>query len=104
MERRDTEVKKVRIQEVRQIVCSASFLSGHSGKINGICSYSKDKMATGGEDGTIRLWDLASMESLGCLRGHSKGIRALISLPNGNLVSGSSDKTIRIWNTSVAKN
>ncbi|KAL4433374.1 hypothetical protein ABPG74_017478 [Tetrahymena malaccensis] len=96
----ENALQTVKISDIRKIVCSADFVSGHTRQINSICTYGPNKVATGGEDNTIRLWNLETMECLLCLRGHTQGVRDLISLPNGFLVSASYDKLIKIWNTS----
>lgn len=60
-----------KINDLRKIVCSAEFVSGHSKPITAICSYLENKVATGGEDNCIKLWDLENMECLDSLRGHT---------------------------------
>ena len=60
------------------------------------------KIAAGGSDGVIHLWDLTTGSSLGLLRGHSSDIFAL-RWDGGNdgprLVSTSRDGTTRVWDT-----
>ncbi|MFG1921844.1 Hsp70 family protein [Cryptosporangium sp. NPDC048952] len=57
-------------------------------------------LASGGLDGTIQLWDVASGERVGKpLAGHTEPITALAFSPNGTvLASGSRDGSIRLWN------
>ena len=50
------------------------------------------------EDFVIRIWDVASGQSLGTLNGHTDIVWALAFSPDGQmLVSVSSDKTAKIW-------
>ncbi|EGR32555.1 WD40 repeat protein [Ichthyophthirius multifiliis] len=87
------------MDQIRKIQQTQDFPSGHQRAIYCICSFQNNsKIATGGEDNTIRLWDLQNMECYLILKGHTDGIRDLISLPNGYLISASYDKTIKMWN------
>jgi WD40 repeat protein len=68
--------------------------------------YSPDgtALATGSEDGTVRLWDAASGNELRVLRGHARRIYCIAFSPNGKtLVSGGLDRTSRFWNVSTGE-
>ena len=54
------------------------------------------KIAVGGSDNLIRIWDLESESEVGLLRGHTGTVTSLDAAP-GILVSGSYDTQIRIW-------
>jgi WD40 repeat protein len=54
-------------------------------------------LASGGQDNTIRIWNIAMGVCLRELIGHTNEVTALVSFPNGILASGSRDRTIRIW-------
>lgn len=54
-------------------------------------------MASGADDGNVRIWGLTAGVEIGCLQGHTAGITALCLLPDGHLASGSDDNTIYLW-------
>jgi WD40 repeat protein len=61
------------------------------------------QVATGENDGTVRLWDLAAGRSV-TLRGHTADIMALAFSSDGKLLaSASEDKTVRLWDVAGAR-
>lgn len=57
-----------------------------------------DRIALGGNDGTVTLWTPTG-QRLQTLMGHEAAVHALAFSPDGELlVSGASDKTIKLWN------
>jgi WD40 repeat protein len=80
--------------------CSKT-LSGHSGVFAAITSLalSPQRLASASEDKTIRLWDLATGQTIFVLSGHQGFVESVAFQPEGNriIASGSRDKTIKIW-------
>ncbi len=55
-------------------------------------------LASGSEDKTVRLWDLASGREQQRLEGHTDRVSSVAFSPDGkSLASGSQDKTVRLW-------
>ena len=63
-----------------------------------------ETLASGSQDDTVRLWDVATGEYLKILTGHTDSVESVAFSPDGEtLASGSSDNTIRLWNVSTGE-
>ncbi len=55
-------------------------------------------LASGSNDSTIKLWDVASGREVRTLSGHTSDVWSVAFSPDGRtLASGSRDKTIKLW-------
>jgi WD40 repeat protein len=55
-------------------------------------------LATGGNDATIKLWNLASLQQTATLRGHTGPVNGLAFSRDGTLLAScSGDGTARLW-------
>ncbi len=75
-------------------------------QINGL-TFSPDgtRMATAGEDQTVKLWDTRTGQNVFVLRGHSASVLTVAFSPDGEkLASGSVDATVRIWDARGGSN
>jgi WD40 repeat protein len=61
-------------------------------------------LASGGDDGTIRLWDVSIGQCRQIGFGHSRGVFSVAFSPQGTtLASGSKDETIKLWDVSTGE-
>ena len=61
------------------------------------------KLASGGADSTVRLWNLASKEPT-TLQKHTDWVNVLAFSPDGKmLASGGTDKTVQLWDTDTGE-
>jgi WD40 repeat protein/serine/threonine protein kinase len=88
----------------------AGVLSGdaHRVWIAGVLSvaFSPDgqRLASGGEDHTLKIWDVGTGKALLSLKGHGAGVSSVAFSPDGQrLASGSFDGTVKIWDSATGK-
>lgn len=79
-------------------------LTGHCRRVKSIAAIGADCLASGSEDGSVRVWCrsnpasiVSAWECVAELEGHSSSVDALALLPDGCLVSGSGDMRVRVW-------
>ena len=62
------------------------------------------RLASGGDDTTVRLWDLANADEWMTLQKHTSWTNVLAFSPDaGMLASGGTDKTVQLWNTTTGE-
>ncbi|CAK5022757.1 unnamed protein product [Meloidogyne enterolobii] len=58
-----------------------------------------DRLVTGSDDCTLRVWSVGTGECTQVLTGHTGGVWALQLSEDGKIaISGSTDRTVRVWN------
>ena len=73
--------------------------TGHKGAVTSV-AYSPDGkfLLSGGEDQTLKLWEVASGKEVRTFTGNRGAVTSVAFSPEGNLaVSGSDDSTLRLW-------
>lgn len=79
-------------------------LDGHTGSVNAVCGVEvagKEFLASGGADGTVRLWNPETGQAIHVLRGHRGWVRSLCAVSSDGsdlLASSGGDGVIRVWN------
>ncbi|GAB4413845.1 MAG: hypothetical protein Kow00106_08760 [Anaerolineae bacterium] len=74
-------------------------LEGHSQPVRALSwSPQGDRLASAGLDNTVRIWDVASRQTLQVLAGHTDWVFSVAWSPDGTrLVSGGADDSVRLW-------
>lgn len=83
---------------------SAAIMHGHSGAVMAVAvSPRGGRVASGGADGTVRLWSTRTHRQIGrTLRGHDDRVNDVAFSPDGRLLaSASDDGTARLWDLST---
>ncbi|KIK37359.1 hypothetical protein CY34DRAFT_810405, partial [Suillus luteus UH-Slu-Lm8-n1] len=79
-------------------------INGHTDGVRSV-AFSPDgaRIATGSDDGTVRLWDAATGQPVGePLLGHTSSVTSVSFSPDGTrIVSGSLDETVRLWDVAT---
>jgi mono/diheme cytochrome c family protein len=79
--------------------------TGHTGAVRSIALSADGRFAlSGGEDRTIRLWEVASGKELRRFQTTTAEVAALAVAPDGQrFLSGGNDRTVRLWDVAKGK-
>ena len=72
-------------------------LSGHSDRVNAVAVLDADRIVSGSDDKTLKVWSVTSGECLQTLSGHSYCVSAVAVLDADRIVGGSHDHTLEVW-------
>jgi len=70
-----------------------ALVAGHTDAVRALAT-SDNKLFSGSYDGTVKVWDVVTLECLKTLAGHTGPVRTLVS-SGGHMFSGSYDKMVR---------
>ena len=89
----------------RQAHLEFKTLRGHSGGIiNVVFSPDGQRILSGSEDNTAKVWEVATGRELLTLKGHVAGVWSGAFSPNGRrMVTGSGDQTAKVWDAATGK-
>ena len=80
-------------------------LQGHAGPIQ-CMTFSPDgkRLATGSEDRTVKLWDVATGQEVATLKGHTDAVSRVAFSSNGKILAAvSDDHTVKVWRAGADK-
>ena len=81
-------------------------LTGHDGTVNAVAVAPDGSwLATGGSDGTVRIWDVATGQERAVLSSHRGRVYTVAVAPDGSWLAagGSRDKRVRIWDVATGE-
>ena len=77
-------------------------LSGHTAPVVSVAFSRDGTLASGGQDGTVILWDAITEQPIATLTGHTASARSVAFSPDGSiLASGSHDGTVILWDVAT---
>jgi WD40 repeat protein len=82
------------------------FLQGHNGAVS-VLAYAPGEprlLASGGDDGTVRLWDVHAGRAIAVFRRHRKRVSSLAFSPDGKLLaSGGEEDFVCVWDIAAGQ-
>ena len=80
-------------------------LAGHDGTVESVAVTADGTRAvSGGDDGTVRVWDLATGQQQAALTGHDGVVESVAVTADGTrAVSGGDDGTVRVWDLATGQ-
>jgi WD40 repeat protein len=96
-------LRALRPPEIRLGGNQRSINRGHEGAVSSVAfDATGRRIASGSQDGTVRVWDAATGGEISCLRGHERGVTSVSFDPTGRrIASGSQDRTVRVWDAAT---
>src|SRR5437868_5821067 len=75
------------------------------GKRVSALAYSPDgrTLASGADDGTVRLWESATGRERACCRGSEGTVHCLAFAPDGQALAAGDDTALRLWDAATGK-
>jgi WD40 repeat protein len=79
-------------------------IPAHTGAVNSVAFRPGGRqLATAGDDGTVRVWDVATREPVATFGGRPGAVRAVAFSTRGLLAAGGDYRAIQVWNAGTHK-
>lgn len=95
----------IKLWDVENARCELGELNGHDSEVRCMAvDGNKGILASGDNQGYIKIWNLRSRKEIKTIKGHSLPINSLVFSPDGQtLASGSDDDNVKLWNVKTGK-
>jgi hypothetical protein len=88
-------------RSLRWVTGQDQVFEGHTGGVTALAVLPDGRIASGGWDHSVRLWDPSARIKPQVFEGHTDDVTALAVLPDGRIASGSKDHSVRLWDPSA---
>lgn len=80
-------------------------LAGPAGRVSSVAFAPDGKtLASGSQEGTVKLWDVATRRALATLKGGAGNVASIAFAPDGKVLAvGSTDGTIKLWDVATRR-